>query len=214
MVAIACPSCGASVSFASTTTVYAVCPFCQSMLVRNGIDTSIIGKMASLPPDSSPFQIGTEGYSDKTRFGVIGRMRQAWTDGFWNEWFLLMDDGSKGWLVEAEGRYAVCQEIEDFDSKAILQASDAAVLPDSKMFTVQSHELRVVDVKKAHCVGSEGELPIRAPQGRVSISYDLIGENSEFASLEICEGIRRAVFGRYLDWSAMRCQNYRVFQGW
>jgi Domain of unknown function (DUF4178) len=198
MVAIACPSCGAEVPFASSSAVYAVCVYCQSMLVRNAVDTSIIGKMASLPPDTSPFQIGTEGYFGKLHFGVIGRMRQAWADGFWNEWFLLMDDGSNGWLQEAEGRYAVCQEIDDFDTNKTLQEID----------------LRVVDVKKAKCVGSQGELPFAAPQGRVSTSYDLIGDDGEFASLEICAGIRRVVSGRYLDWAALRCQNYRVFKGW
>ena len=62
--------------------------------VRDGrpISTYMWGK-ASLPFDVSPIQIGTMGTFEGVGFTVIGRVRWGWTDGSWNEWLLLFDDG-------------------------------------------------------------------------------------------------------------------------
>jgi Domain of unknown function (DUF4178) len=214
MITINCPSCGAPVAFNAASSVYAVCKFCNSMLVRKDIEVSSIGKMAQLPQDFSPFQIGTEGRWNSVSFGIVGRMRQSWSDGFWNEWFLILGDGSKGWLVEAEGRYAVCREVPDFDSDEILHAdSDASVLRD-KAFIFEGLRLQVSDFKEARCIASEGELPFVASQGRTSVSYDFTGQGGEFASIEICDGARRAFFGQYRDWSELQCKNFKTLEGW
>ena len=68
-----CPSCGAEVVFNSNHSVYAVCKYCHSMIVRHDLDVEAIGTMASLPEDMSPFQIGTEGYYQGTHFSLVGR---------------------------------------------------------------------------------------------------------------------------------------------
>ena len=56
-----CPQCGAPVTFRSSIAVFAVCEQCRSMVVLRGADLELIGVMAALPPDLSPFQIGTRG---------------------------------------------------------------------------------------------------------------------------------------------------------
>src|SRR5256885_2095546 len=55
-----CPSCGAQVDFQSNLSVYAVCKFCRSMIVRHDVNVESIGTMASLPDDMSPIQIGMD----------------------------------------------------------------------------------------------------------------------------------------------------------
>ena len=47
----ACPSCGADVTFQSAQSVYTVCAYCQSMVVRTDVDVKSIGVMAALPDD-------------------------------------------------------------------------------------------------------------------------------------------------------------------
>lgn len=212
-----CPSCGAEVVFNSSLSVYAVCKYCKSMIVRHDLDVESIGTMAALPDDMSPFQIGTGGFYQGRHFSLVGRMKMGWEDGSWNEWFMATEDGRKGWLAEAQGFYAICFETAapplDFAVRAIKQQKQDAALIGSQLF-LDNHKLNVVDTKKATCIGSEGELPLTAAQGRVTVSVDLLGTHGEFGSVEIETGKMRAYIGRYVDWKDMRCSNTRIFDGW
>lgn len=212
-----CPSCGAEVTFTSNISVYAVCKYCSSMIVRHDLDVESIGTMAALPDDMSPLQIGTEGYYQGVHFSLVGRMKIGWEDGSWNEWFMASDDGRKGWLAEAQGCYAICFEVEppplDFAVRAIQhQKKDNNFIGSS--LTLNNQKLKVVDAKKSTCIGSEGELPFAAPQGRLTVSVDLLGTRGEFGCVEIETGKMRAFSGRYVDWKEMRCSNVRQFDGW
>lgn len=212
-----CPSCGAEVEFSSNFSVYAVCKYCSSMIVRHDLDVESIGTMAALPEDMSPFQIGSEGYYQGTHFSLVGRMKMGWEDGSWNEWFMATDDGRKGWLAEAQGFYAICFETEapplDFAVKAIQhQKQNNQFIGSAHLLDKQ--KLNVVDSKKASCIGSEGELPLVSPQGRMIVSVDLLGAYGEFASVEIETGKLRAYVGRYVGWKEMQCSNIRTFDGW
>ena len=212
-----CPSCGAQVEFTSNYSVYAVCKYCSSMIVRHDLDVESIGTMAALPDDMSPFQIGTEGLYQGMHFSLVGRIKMGWGDGSWNEWFMVTDNGSKGWLAEAQGFYAICFETDppplDFAVKAVQS------LKQENRFVGSSHDLNkckltVVDTKQASCIGSEGELPLAAAAGRSIVSVDLLGAKGEFASVEIDAGKMRAYFGNYVSWKEMHCANIRTFDGW
>src|SRR5512139_495009 len=147
-----CPSCGAEVPFASSISVYAVCKYCNSMIVRHDLDVEAIGKMAVLPDDMSPFQIGTEGFYLGQHFTLVGRMKMGWEDGSWNEWFMATDDGRKGWLAEAQGFYAVSFETEppalDFAVKAIQDQKKSGNFIGSNL-RLNQIKFKVVDSKKA-----------------------------------------------------------------
>src|SRR5207245_2075038 len=107
------PSCGAPVNFQSSVAVFSVCPFCASMLVRQDLNIAMIGKQATLPDDQSVLQISTQGTFAKTHFTLQGRLRLAWKDGFWNEWFAWCDDGRTAWLAEAQGFLSFYFQHED-----------------------------------------------------------------------------------------------------
>ena len=102
-----CPSCGAPVAFRSASSLYAVCEFCRSTLLRDGEALKNLGRMAELMDDPSRIQLGTEGSFRGTHFAVIGRIQLKYDAGLWNEWHLLFDDGRSGWLSEAGGEYVV-----------------------------------------------------------------------------------------------------------
>src|SRR6266436_6685017 len=102
-----CPNCGAKIIFRWSSSVQTVCEYCKSILVRTDVDLKKVGQVADLPPDSSPIQINTEGvYRDKA-FVVIGRILYEYEQGGWNEWHVVMSDGTSAWLSDAQNEYAV-----------------------------------------------------------------------------------------------------------
>ena len=106
-----CPSCGAPVSFRSVSSLYAVCEFCRSTLLRDGEDLKNLGRMAELMDDPSLIQIGTEGTFRGQHFSVIGRIQLKYDAGLWNEWHILFDDQRSAWLSEAGGEYVVSSQV-------------------------------------------------------------------------------------------------------
>ncbi|TAL36140.1 MAG: DUF4178 domain-containing protein [Alphaproteobacteria bacterium] len=220
-----CPSCGAEIVFRTSIASYAVCPYCRTMVVRTDDDIKEIGMMAALPDDMSPFQIGTEGYYKGVHFGIVGRMRIGWEDGNWNEWFMVSDDQRRGWLAEAQGFYAPCFDVtDDLDTREIKAVDDlAAKVTEHKNNTakvagtsiaLKKATYRIVDVKNAECIGSEGELPFQAPRGRKTVTIDLVQGDGLFASIEIGKDTNRVFEGSYTEWKDLRCSNYRYFEGW
>jgi hypothetical protein len=215
-----CPSCGADVVFVSDLSVYAVCQYCRSMVVRHDVDVEAIGTMAELPQDMSPFQIGTEGIWKGTHFTLVGRLKIGWADGTWNEWFMASDDGRRGWLAEAQGFYAVSYETAPPDLAFARRAMDHLGKGSKKTLFIGStlklddRYYKVVDVKMATCIGSEGELPFAAPRGRKTVSVDLVAANGGFACVEIETGSIRAYTGRYAEWKELKVSHERKFDDW
>ena len=231
-----CPSCAAEGAFQSSLSVDAVCKYCNSMIVRRDVDVESIGTMAALPDDMSPLQIGTGGFYKGLRFTIIGRMKIGWDDGVWNEWFLYTDDGRRGWLAEAQGSYGISFELDDplhpnteeALNKRITQFEDQAAKSSvnkalgksgarpelGSYLTLNNQKFKVVDIKRATCIGSEGELPFSAPKGRKTLSVDLSGGNGEFACIEMLDGKQRIYVGNYVEWDELRCYNLRPLEGW
>lgn len=211
-----CPSCGAQGAFHSAISVYAVCAYCQSMVMRQDVDVAAFGKMAELPPDMSPLQIGTAGTYDGTRFSLLGRVKTGWQDGVWNEWFMLTDDGRKGWLVEAQGCFAGCFELPmEADGQLLINRDFASWQPKpGERVGAGGVSYTVVDIKEATCLGSEGELPYLANPGRKALVVDLGDGEQGFASLEIYRGEARFYRGNYVAFDALALTNLRPLEGW
>src|ERR1700741_750662 len=102
-----CPNCGAKIVFRWSSSVQTVCEYCKSILVRTDVDLKKVGQVADLPPDSSPIQIGTEGSYNHKAFTAIGRIIYEYEQGGWNEWHLMLNDGTSGWLSDAQDEYAI-----------------------------------------------------------------------------------------------------------
>lgn len=201
-----CPSCGAEVQFKSSISVFAVCPFCTSMIVRHDMDLEALGKMAQLPEDLSPIKIGSRGKYAGTHFEVVGRLKVAWSEGYWNEWFIMFEDGKPAWLAEAMGFFMISSEVTEIDKlpplKILKVGKGYSIIPQKTFF--------VDDIKTTTCIGSEGELPFSGLKGRKATSVDLGTNAGEFANLEYSDqdGVKLYV-GKYvefdsLDWSNLR----------
>jgi len=201
-----CPSCGAEVDFKSSISVFSVCDHCKFMLVRHDMDLESLGKMAQLPDDVSPLKVGSRGRYKNTGFEVVGRLKVAWSEGYWNEWFLLFDNGGHGWLAEAIGFFMLSTEVTETNKVPALseiQVGKGYAIAPSRTFFVD-------DIKEAVCIGSEGELPFKGLRGRRTTSVDLSNNSGEFANIEYSDqdGIHLYI-GRYVEFDNLELSNLR-----
>ena len=60
-------------------------------------------KTAKLAEYPSRFSVGASGKIKGRDFGVLGRVRSQYDQGFWDEWFVQFADQKVGWVVEDEG---------------------------------------------------------------------------------------------------------------
>ena len=212
MILLSCPSCGAQVPFVSKVTVFAVCPYCNSTVLRNDVDLKQLGEMAALQEDYSVLQKGTTGYYGGKEFRLVGRVQYSWERGSWMEWFLFSPDNSfpeGGWLAEAQGFYAV--SFLEAGAGELPKLED--LLPGSKV-DLKSAMFTVTDIKTSKVSFSEGELPFVAEMGSQKTSVDLSGDSEWFACLEYYGSVSSLYIGRYLTFNELQMQNVKALDGW
>jgi hypothetical protein len=176
-----CPSCGAPVGFRSTASVYAVCEFCRSTLLRDGEDLKNLGRMADLIDDPTLIQIGTEGRFRGLHFGVIGRIQLRHEAGLWNEWHILFDDARSAWLSEAGGEYVVSSQVPVSDALPAFET-----LAPEMQVSVAGRNFTVTDLESARCVSGQGELPFKVEAGYDVNTADLRG-GDRFVTIDYSE---------------------------
>jgi hypothetical protein len=175
-----------------------------------------VGRAASLPFDVSPVQIGMRGSFEGRGFEVIGRVRWDWTDGSWNEWLLLFDDGSNAWLGEAMGQYMLLRErpLGDINAPAVNALAEGENVPVGSEATVDGETLIVSDAREATCIAAEGELPFAAPTGLNIYSVDLRSTSGRVASLQREGELPSFYDGRYVTLAELAPRGLRAFEGW
>jgi hypothetical protein len=204
----ACPNCGAPLIFRSSVSVHSTCTHCRSMVVRHDMNLETLGEVAELLDDMSPFQVGTTGrYKDK-QFTLIGRIKVVYESGTWSEWYALFDDGTEGWLAEAQGNYMMtfATDDPDFDIFASQKLMRKMQLKGETFF--------IEDVKRVTYAASEGELPMPFKPNEIVISVDLRSEKGAFASVTMKGKNRYIYLGEYVPFEAFEFQNIRTFDGW
>jgi hypothetical protein len=200
------------VSFRSKASIFAVCSFCKSTLLRQDMNLTMVGKMSELQDDMSPVQLGSSGmYGGKT-FEVIGRLRVAYSDGAWNEWYTIFGGDRVGWLAEAQGFWAMCFSVPDADLARLPERTN--LQPGQRIALKGQGDFTVEDIREVVCRYSEGELPVDAAAGRKSTSVDLAGPQGKFATLEYAKDGVRVYVGSYQDFEAFKFRNLREIDGW
>ena len=198
-----CPSCGAPVVFKSVASIFAVCEYCQSTLVRHDQALEDIGKMAALVEDRSPLQIGAEGSYKGVHFALIGRIQIKYSQGIWNEWHLMFDDMRTGWLSEAAGKYVltfsqhVDEQLPTFDSLAVGQR-----------FVVTGQPWTVSNIDQAECIAGQGELPFKVGGGYPIATVDM-RNGANFATLDYSETPPLLFVGEAVAFDSLKMSNLR-----
>jgi hypothetical protein len=216
MLKVNCPNCGAEVVFRSAALPTRICDYCRTMLVRSGDALTAVGKAAELPFDVSPIQLGTSGRFEGLGFTVVGRVRWGWTDGSWNEWLLLFDDGSNAWLGEAMGQYMLLRErpLSEIGADAIRTIVRGGDVPVGTQAQVDGEILTVSDAREATCIAAEGELPFTAPRGWTIFSVDFRSPTGRCASLQRNGDSADFYDGRYVTLAELNPTNLRELDGW
>jgi hypothetical protein len=205
-----CPSCGGSLPFDSSIALSAVCPYCQSLVVRRDLDVETLGTLAQLPPDLSPLQIGTTGIYQNRGFRLVGRLRWHWSGGSWTEWFAEMADGTTGWLAESQGFFTFSQELPVPSTTP----PDPSELEPGTTLHLGGGSYTVIDIKETRCLGGEGQLPEAVPQDSLRRSVDLQGPGRQFAGIEF-DGENTSFFeGHTGVFADFQFGNLRPVPGW
>jgi Domain of unknown function (DUF4178) len=204
-----CPNCGAPVNFRWSSAVQTTCEFCHSILVRTDVDLRRVGEVADLPPDSSPIQIGTDGaYQNKT-FTVVGRILYQYEQGGWNEWHIIYNDGSSGWLSDAQLEY---------DLSWAARPPEPLPTPDQmyrgREFQWSNKKFQVTSVTNAHYKGVQGELPFQYWDKHNLLFADLRTSDGDFATIDYSESPPMLFMGRAVEFDDLHFKNLRMFEGW
>ena len=201
-----CPNCGAKIAFRWSASVQTVCEYCKSILVRTDVDLKKVGEVADLPPNSSPIQLGTEGVYGPHSFVAIGRIIYEYDQGNWNEWHLMMNEGTSGWLSDAQGDYAVTF------------AAPGRKLPDQckigQQYTWDKEAYTVSTITKAHYRGVEGELPFQYCDKTDVVFVDLMSYTGKFATIDYSDDDPVLYLGAAVAFESLKLKKLRSFEGW
>jgi hypothetical protein len=204
-----CPNCGAPVEFLWSAAVQTTCPFCKSIIVRRDVNWEKVGEVSDLPPDASPIQIGTEGIYQQKAFVVVGRIVYEYERGGWNEWHLAFNDGSSGWLSDAQCDYDI-----SFQRVAPSPLPDADSLAPMQTFAWFGHQYSVTVITTAQYLGVQGELPFESWHKKPVPFADLRTTDSRFATIDYSEEKPLLFVGEAVEYEALQLKNVRLFEKW
>jgi len=179
------------------------------MVVRTDKKIEAIGVIADLLPDVSPLQIGSRGRWRDHEFTLLGRIRLAWAEGSWTEWFFEWGNGQHGWLGEAQGSFTI-----SFPTEAAAPRLNPRSLAAGTDITLAGETWRVMDGKDVRVIAAQGELPF-VPKPKVErFSLDLAGPKNRFATIEVEDGITCLFTGESLTFNELSFSNLRDVPGW
>ena len=203
-----CPNCGAKVVFRWSSSVQTVCEYCKSILIRTDVDLEKVGQVADLPPDSSPIQIGTEGTYNHKGFVAIGRILYEYELGSWNEWHLTLNDGTSGWLSDAQDEYGV--------SFVALgrKVPEAAQCEVGQSYVWDNQRYEVTTLTTARYRGVQGELPFPYWDKEDVTFVDLRSQTGKFATIDYSDEKPVLYLGEMVEFDRLALKNLRKFEGW
>lgn len=152
-----CPSCGGPLPIEHRFVRMVACRYCgmTSEVQRDSLaPAGFAAKLVNLP---TRFRVGQIGKIRTMGFKVLGRVRYAYDESVWDEWYLAFDDGSAGWLEEEEGEYTL--------SRAEALLSPPPTFDEARLgtrFVLNDHHFTVVERCRARVAGAEGQLFFRA----------------------------------------------------
>ena len=161
-----CPACGAPLTIENRFSKTVVCKYCgqTSFITPAGLDPA--GQKAELADFPSIFAIGKRGTLAGRPFVTLGRLRYAYEDGFWDEWFLSCDEGRTFvWLQEDEGDFTA------FEKTSITSAIPGFdEIKVGSIVAVNTLSVFVTEKNRAKISGGEGEINFRFSPGE-AVNY-------------------------------------------
>jgi hypothetical protein len=168
-----CPNCGAALKIDNQFIRTITCQFCDSnYLVRGSEGLDPTGKSASLADYPSRLNVGARGSIRGRNFHVLGRVRYAYDEGFWEEWQIAWEDGAPpDWLEEDEGYWTLYRR----------ERVKSAVPPYDQVrtgatITINNKKVFITERRQAKVAGSAGQfssvLPLQGVFGYIQGAAD------------------------------------------
>jgi hypothetical protein len=124
--------------------------------------------------------------------------------GFWNEWYVLFDDGSNGWLSDASGQYVFTLP----EGTAAAAPRFEEIIPRYR-YSYKGGDFIASDVRTAQCIAGQGELPFQVGKGWQAKAADFRCAN-RFLTLDYSESDEpRLYLGKSVSLEALHCQLLR-----
>lgn len=186
-----CSSCGAPLEIQNQFIRSVTCKFCGSTYLVSGTESlDPAGKMPSLADYPSKLNVGAMGEIRGRGFSVIGRVRYAYAEGFWEEWQIVWDDGAPpDWLEEDEGYWTVYRRER---VRGAIPPHDQVKVGQS--VTINGKSVFITEKRTARVAGSEGQfssvLPLTGTFGYIqgSSSDHAVGVNYWEDEIELSVG--------------------------
>lgn len=195
---LSCPSCMAPLDIKHRFVKLVTCDFCGhvSILRDNGLDPT--GQTAELAQLPSLFYVDATGTINGRAFRVMGRLRYQYESGFWDEWFLTLENDRPGWLVEDEGEYTFY--VKKSLSGAVPPYHEVAV---GSTVTIDNRSVFVTEKGQATIAGGEGQLAFTILPGE-QINYVDGTSDGDLVSVEYAEDEIEFSIGRSIARDAIQ----------
>jgi hypothetical protein len=180
---LACPTCGAEVSFRFDDSLVRICAHCKSAVARTDRGVESLGQFGDPARINSPLRLFADGNWGPQSFMVIGKSQLLHDGGgLWQEWYAKFGAGVWGWLTEAQGRLYMTFERPDITVPPWDQLSpEAEMTIDGKSFTVNERGTAVY-------VSAMGEIPYRLVPQSDFFFVDLSDGEGGFATIDFNDG--------------------------
>ena len=138
----------------------------------------------------------------------LGDVYKRQDQGGWNEWHFTMNDGTSGWLSDAQNEFAI-----SFASNISgLPAGDQVKVGQQYTWNNQSYTVSVITL--AHYRGVEGELPFQYWDKTDVTFADLRSLTGKFATLDFSDDQPALYLGEFVEFDDLKLKNLRSFEGW
>jgi len=202
-----CPNCGAPIAFRWSGAVQTTCEYCRAILVRRDVNLEKVGQVGDFPHEVSPIQIGTEGAYGNKAFQVVGRILYEYEDGGWNEWHVIFQDGTSGWLSDAQLEYTI-----SFQSPLPEALPPENEIARARRFVWNGIAYQVTSVTRAHYRGVAGELPFEYWDKRDVVFADLRTADARFGTIDYSQEPPLLFLGMAVEFDDLHLKNLRQLE--
>lgn len=198
---INCPQCGAPIEVTNPYSKIIVCQYCDTHSQMESGNAAVLGKFPKLADLPTYLFLGAEGTIKDKRFKAVGRMRYQHSSGYWDEWFLTLEDADQGWLTEDEG------ELSLYKAKKIKSAlPDIDEIQVGKKITINDMSVSVLEKGEAVVAGAQGELNFYVAPGSKMRYIEGVADG-KLVSLEITDNEIELFVGKELERKHIKIEN-------
>lgn len=184
-----CPQCGDKLAPQFRHSKLIVCQSCNSTIFLEDDAVRLAGKESALIPMMSLLKLNVPfEYQTKT-YLPVGHVRYRYDRGYWDEWWVIGNNGAGIWVSVDEGDFA-------FEKKVKLKED---IRFESLKLGQRIGSWQVTELDRAHCEGFEGELPEIIKVGDTFDYAHLSGPKDALMTLEFPPSGLIAYKGKWID---------------